>query len=142
MVTSHQSSKLQLLVLKALYITKYQPVLCKQKEFYNILLFNLTDYIATKLDLIQEKTKDFTNTFGSTLHPLWGFLFFLFFLSHQPPRSIPCYCLLLSQRSLTRHYSPPILFLELMKYSLLEAILKFCMYHWIFKYINEHFRLL
>ena len=30
------------------YITKYQPILCKQKEFYNLLLSNLTDYTATK----------------------------------------------------------------------------------------------
>ena len=50
------SSELQLSMLEVLYITKYQPALCKQKEFYNLLLFNPTDYIATKPDLIQEKT--------------------------------------------------------------------------------------
>ena len=40
-----------------LYITKYQPILCKQKEFYNFLLFNPTDYTVIKPDLVQEKTK-------------------------------------------------------------------------------------
>ena len=35
--------------------TKYQPDLYKQKEFYNLLLFNPPDYIATKSDLVQEK---------------------------------------------------------------------------------------
>ena len=41
-------------VLEALYITEYQPTLCKQKEFYN-LLFNPSDYIATKPDFVQIK---------------------------------------------------------------------------------------
>ena len=50
-------SVLQLSVLEAFYITKYQPALCKQKEFYNLPLFNPTDYTATKANLIQEKRK-------------------------------------------------------------------------------------
>ena len=52
------SSELQLSVLNVLYITKYQPILCKQKEFYNLLSFNSTVYPATKPDLVPEKTKE------------------------------------------------------------------------------------
>ena len=51
------SSKLQLLVLKVLYITKYQLALCKQKEFYILPLFNPIDYSGTKPDLVVEKIK-------------------------------------------------------------------------------------
>ena len=49
------SSKLQLSVLEAFYIIKYQPALYKQKEFYNFLLFNPIDYTVTKPDLVSEK---------------------------------------------------------------------------------------
>ena len=48
-------SELQRSVPEVLYITKYQPALCKQKEFYN-LFFNPTDYNATKPDFVREKT--------------------------------------------------------------------------------------
>ena len=50
--------ELQLSVLEVLYITKYQPTLCKQKEFYNLLIFNPTNYIAIKSDLVKKKQKN------------------------------------------------------------------------------------
>ena len=37
-----------------LYIAKHQPIICKQKEFYNLHLFNPT---TTKHDLVKNKTK-------------------------------------------------------------------------------------
>ena len=49
------NSELQLSALDALYTTEYQPTLCNQKNFYNLLSFNPNDYTATKPDLIQEK---------------------------------------------------------------------------------------
>ena len=39
---------LQLSALEALYIIKYQLALCKQKDFYNVLLFKSADYTVTK----------------------------------------------------------------------------------------------
>ena len=42
--------ELQFSVLEELHITKYQPTQCKQKGFYDLLLFNSTDYISTKPD--------------------------------------------------------------------------------------------
>ena len=61
-ILESSSSELQLSVLEVLYITKYQPTFCKQKEFY--LLLNLTDYTLTKFHLVQEKTKmNHTNPF-------------------------------------------------------------------------------
>ena len=52
------NSELQLSVQETLYITEHQPILCEQKEFYNLLLFNLIDYTTTKQDLVKEKTKE------------------------------------------------------------------------------------
>ena len=74
-------TELQLSVLKVLYIIKYQPALCKQKEFYNLLLFNPADYTVTKPDQVQEK-ENITNSSGSTFFPP-SHLFFL--LSDQLP---------------------------------------------------------
>ena len=66
-------SGLQLLVLKVLYITKHQPTLCRQKEFYNLHLFNFDNYTVTEPDLIQEK-KNLTRK-----NSRWTFIFFPFF---------------------------------------------------------------
>ena len=51
------NNELQLSVLEGFYITQYLPTLCKQKDFYNFLLFNLTDYTSTQPDVVEEKTK-------------------------------------------------------------------------------------
>ena len=76
------SSELQLAVREVLFITKYQPTLCKQKEFYNILLFNSTDYTATKPDFIQEKLQKKCTNISSKHFLLFSPLrFFIFPLS-------------------------------------------------------------
>ena len=41
------NTNIQLPVKELLYITKYQPILCKKKELSNLLLSNFADYIAT-----------------------------------------------------------------------------------------------
>ena len=64
-----------------LYITKYQPALCKQNEFYNLILFNLTDYTATNPNLVQGKNKKtLTNHSGKTFFLFLFLGFFFFFL--------------------------------------------------------------
>ena len=52
------NSELQLSILEMFYITKHQLILCKQKVFHNLLLFNPTDYTTTKPDLVKEKVKE------------------------------------------------------------------------------------
>ena len=41
------NNELQLSVVEALLITKHQPVLCEQKEFYKLLLFNPKDLVQS-----------------------------------------------------------------------------------------------
>ena len=63
MIIIESSTELQLSVLEVLYITKFQPILCKQKDFYNLFLFNPNEYTTIKSDLIQKKKtkKNHTN---------------------------------------------------------------------------------
>ena len=49
--------KLQLSALEEFYITKHQSILSKLKKFYDLLLFNPTDYTITKPDLVKEENK-------------------------------------------------------------------------------------
>ena len=55
-ILENTGTELQLSVLEVLYIIKYQPILCKQKELYYLLFFNPSDYTATKLDQVKNKT--------------------------------------------------------------------------------------
>ena len=64
-VLERSNNKLDLSVLKALIITKHQPLLCKQKEFYALLLFNTIDFNISTSDLVGEENKvNHTYPFG------------------------------------------------------------------------------
>ena len=69
-------SKLHLSLLEMLNITKHQPILCKQKEFYNLLLPNPADYSTIWHDLVKEKKKTIAISSGRYFLPF--FTYFLF----------------------------------------------------------------
>ena len=109
-------SELQLSVLEALYITRYQSAFCKPNEFYNLLLFNPTDNTATKPELKKKALQ--VNVF----FPFLGFSFFCLVVNYLDLfLVIAC----LSQSSLTRRDRKTGPCLELMIYVQLKVILTF-----------------
>ena len=74
------NNKLHLSMLEALLITKFQPVLGIQKQFYIFLLFNTTVLNSTNSNLVWEEKK-----LSLPILLVYG-EFFFFWLSLLPPR--------------------------------------------------------
>ena len=54
-ILEFSSNKLHLSILKALLISEFQPVSCKQKKFYLLLLFNIKALNPNSPDLVHEE---------------------------------------------------------------------------------------
>ena len=83
------STDIQLSTLDTIYITTYQLALCKQKDFYNLLIFKSIDHTSTKPGL-SEKKKGETNKLGNWFFLSFSFLwvFLIYFLSTSDQLSI------------------------------------------------------
>ena len=80
-ILKNWTNELHLSVFKALLITKFWLVLCKQNKFYKLLLFNTTVLNSTTPNRVCEENKIIcTNSFGLQWY------FFLFSFLPSPPQ--------------------------------------------------------